>query len=84
MTWDYPAIIVAIFVATMLVAIWIMRASTPKRRDPEFECMVCGRIQRYPSAKEWRYCPYCGVPSDSDRLGDLPRRRSILDIPRDR
>ncbi len=81
MAWDYPVFIVAMFFLAMGIALVIMRVANPRRRRAAFECSVCGRREAANSAKDWRYCPYCGVPRDSRSMRDLPRRGvSILDI----
>ncbi len=81
MAWDYPVFIVAMFVLAIAIAVVIGRIANPRRRRPSFECSVCGRRESARSAREWRYCPYCGVPRESRSLRDLPRRGvSVLDI----
>jgi hypothetical protein len=77
--WDYPVVVIAVFIGAFAIAAWIMRISKPNAK-PEFECDVCGRVIRTYSAREWRYCPYCGVPRESKDLAALPRKKSILDI----
>lgn len=77
--WDYPVVIIAIFFGALVLARWLMRVGNPGRA-PGFECEICGRIIQTYSAREWRYCPYCGVPRDSKDLRTLPRKKSILDI----
>jgi len=80
MAWDYPVVIIGVFLFAMLVAWAILRLASSPKADPTFECDVCGRSQIILAAREWRYCPYCGVPRDSRDLRDLPRRKSVLDI----
>ena len=78
--WDYPVFIIAMFVAAIAVSVWIIRLASP-RRPAAFECKVCGRRERGASARAWRYCPYCGAPRSSTRLGQMPhQRRSVVDL----
>jgi hypothetical protein len=76
--WDYPFLIIAGFIGALLLAVWIMRAGTA-RGSPAFACEVCGRSIKSWSAREWRYCPYCGVPREAKDLRALPRKRSLAD-----
>ena len=79
--WNHPIFIVAMFVAAIAVAWWLIRAARPREREPSFECSVCGRRAQARVARDWRYCPYCGAPRDAKSLRDMPhRRRSIVDI----
>ena len=78
--WNSPLAIVGMFVSAMLAANWLMRAAAG-RRLPAFDCYVCGRKQMDRAARQWRFCPYCGVPRDSRKLSDIPGRRSVLDTP---
>lgn len=81
MAWDYPFFIIATLFAALGVAGAIIRAAQPGRKPPDFECAVCGRKQRGVTPREWRYCPYCGVPRDAKSLREMPRqRRSVVDL----
>ena len=86
MAWDYPVFIVAMFVAAISLALWLMRIANNPNTDPSFACAVCGRKRRESLAAQWRYCPYCGAPKGAKHLSDMPRmRRSVLDVePEDR
>jgi hypothetical protein len=77
--WDYPIVVLATFAGALTVAGWLIRAAGT-RTKPAFECEVCGRLVGTYSAREWRYCPFCGVPREATELRALPRKRSILDI----
>ena len=60
--WDYPVFIIAAVAGCLLVVVLLFRVGNPAGRAPDFECDVCGRKQRGYSAREWRFCPYCGAP----------------------
>jgi len=78
--WDYPIMIVGMVIVAVTITVWLMRSAATKP-EPDFFCSVCGRSVRLRSSREWRYCPYCGVPRDSKRLSDLPGKKpSILDV----
>ena len=80
MGWDNPIFIIGMFLGAMAIAIVLIRVGNPKGELP-FACEVCGRKERARSARDWRYCPYCGAPRDARSTRHMPRRRrSVLDI----
>ena len=80
MAWDYPIFILATFATAAIVAGGFIRSAGHKP-TPSFDCIVCGRRQLLPQARDWRYCPYCGAPKDAVGGHQLPRqRRSEIDL----
>jgi len=81
MTWDYPILVVGTFIAAMAIALSLMRAGHKKAESAFFACAVCGRRTSDREAKNWHYCPYCGVPRGARSLRHRPKeRRSIVDM----
>ncbi|MEZ4272261.1 MAG: hypothetical protein R3C68_12790 [Myxococcota bacterium] len=77
-TWDSFNFVLAL-VAALSITGWLIRIAGP-RTKPTFECNICGRRHLEPMAHQWRYCPYCGAPRDTHRMGTLPSKKSVLDV----
>ncbi len=67
--WNHPVIIFVGLFFGFAISWWLFRRGASPGA-PQFECDVCGRRQRGLSAREWRFCPYCGVPR-----GERAKRR---------
>jgi len=76
--WDFPPYLFALIlfaVVSAVVYVSVRLANTGESPTvATFVCAVCGRNQYFSAAKEWRYCPYCGVPKGSRSLADLPAK----------
>jgi hypothetical protein len=72
-TWDYPIVILGALAVAVAVGWLLIRVSVPPRVG--FNCLICGREDLGFSARQWRYCPYCGAPKGAASLADLPRRK---------
>ena len=80
MGWDNPIFIIGMFLGAMVIAGLLIRTGNPKG-TVAFTCAVCGRKERARSARQWRYCPYCGAPRDARSTRHMPQhKRSVLDI----
>ena len=67
-SWNYPAIIVVAVVVGVSLGAWLIRLAEPRRVKIKFECVMCGRKELGPSAKDWRFCPYCGASKNAKSL----------------
>lgn len=74
--WNYPAVIVVAMLVAVTASLWLMRLAGTPTKNPPFSCGVCGRKELGLSAKDWRYCPYCGAPKNAKGTKDMPKRPS--------
>lgn len=74
--WNFPGAIVLALGVAVAASLWLLRVSQGPSKGPAFLCSVCGRKEFGLSAKDWRYCPYCGAPKDALGTKDMPKRKS--------
>lgn len=58
--WNHPIFIAVALVVGLTLSWWLFRHGA-RPGPPDFECEVCGRKQRGLTARQWRFCPFCGV-----------------------
>ena len=72
--WDFRYVVVAAFVASLIVAVWLLRVGTSKERKKNYECGACGHIQWKATERPWRFCPYCGAPKGAVGVGSMGKK----------